>query len=156
MNKVSGGVAVLLLLAVFGQLVYAQEVKDLLLLSELSLRQRALKVVMPEYPAEALEAKAQGLVVVAVRFDTGGNLVKDRVVESPHPAITRAVEQALGQWKIKPVTLLSGEAARTQGELRFIYEIKDGEGRVSEPSREAQRKHSKQYKEIEYEFRKSD
>jgi TonB family protein len=156
MNKVSGSIAVLLLLAVFSQLAYAQEANDLFLLSELSLRQRAVKVVMPEYPSEAKEARAQGLVIVAVQFDTEGNLLKDRVVESPHPAITRAVEQALGQWKIKPITSITGEVDRTQGELRFIYEIKDGEGQVSEPSHQAQRKHSKQYEAIEYAFRKSD
>jgi TonB family protein len=155
MNKVSGSIAVLLLLAVFSQLAYAQEVTPLLLLSELQLRERVLKVVTPEYPAEAKEDRAQGLVIVAVQFDAEGNLFKDRVVESPHPAITRAVEQALAQWKIKPVTLLSGVVGRTQGELRFIYEIKDGEGQVSEPSREVQRKLSKQYKAVEQAFRKS-
>jgi hypothetical protein len=55
---------------------------------EAYLRSDAVKTVRPDYPAEALATGAQGLVIVAVRFDEKFDPIKISILQSPHPSIT--------------------------------------------------------------------
>ncbi len=113
--------------------------------NEFGLRVLMVHTVMPEYPEEALSAGAQGLVVAAVRSNPNGDLVTIKILQSPDPSISKAVVNALKQWKMKRTVNGGGEPSRYQGELRFHYIIENGVGRVENPTREEQVTYSQAY-----------
>jgi TonB family protein len=127
----------------------------IVLLAEDKLRKTVTASVVPEFPEEARTAGAQGLVIAVVHFDEDGNLLKTRVLKSPHPEISLAVTKALTRWKVTPYLVDSVLRARIQSELRFYYVIKDGVGVVHEPSIAEQKRHSREYRKIDLEFRRS-
>ena len=97
--------------------------------SECGFRVNATRKVMPEFPEEALEAGAQGAVVLSLYHDAEGNAAKIKVVESPHRALTEAAVRAVKQWKWRPFR--SGGIDRpVLGKLSFKFAIEDGAGRV--------------------------
>ena len=101
------------------------------------LRSDAVKTAKPDYPAEALAAGAQGLVIVAVRFDENSDPIKINVLQSPHPSITEAVIKAVKAWKIGRYRKIDyGRPLHLQGELRFHFIIENAQGRVEDPSKE--------------------
>ncbi len=124
------------------------------LIPEDGLRKRVTESVVPEFPEEALAAKAQGVVITAVHFDEDGNHSRTRVLKSPHPEISLAVTKALTRWKVKPYLVDSVLKARIQSELRFHYVIEDGVGVVREPSIDEQKAHSREYMKIDLKFRR--
>jgi TonB-like protein len=112
--------------------------------SEVTLRHQAINAPMPVYPAQAIAVNAQGLVDVAVRFDEEGKFMGMKVLESPHPALSKAVETALKDWTVRvlydspyPETRRPG---RTFSELRFRFVIVDGDARVENSTLEEQTK----------------
>jgi Gram-negative bacterial TonB protein C-terminal len=62
------------------------------------IRGEAINAPMPVYPEEAISAGAQGLVDLAVLFDEKGKTKIIKILESPHPAITKAVKDGVNQW----------------------------------------------------------
>jgi TonB family protein len=62
--------------------------------------------VRPVYPAEAREAKVQGVVIIEATIDTLGNVVRTRVLRAV-PTFERAALEAVEQWKFQP-TLMNG------------------------------------------------
>jgi TonB family protein len=64
-------------------------------------RPRLVKRVDPIFPAEALNNKISGVVVMDATMDTEGNVV-DVVVVSGHPLLNDAAVTAIKQWKYKP------------------------------------------------------
>jgi TonB family protein len=64
--------------------------------------------VPPEYPAEALAARIQGVVIVESTIDTDGMVADVRVLRSI-PGLDDAAVAAVRQWRYTP-TLLNGEA----------------------------------------------
>lgn len=107
-----------------------------------------IKTVMPEYPEQALRAGAQGLFVAVVRFDEDGNFSKIRIFESPHPLISKAVVDALKQWKTRHLVDFNGVPCRIQSDVRFHFIIDNGVGRVENPSEDEQKTWSKPYREF--------
>jgi TonB family protein len=105
-------------------------------------------MVTPCYPEDALRAGAQGRVTSVVRFDEGGNLVLIKILESPHLSISRAVIDAVRQWRIKRLFHAGGEPTRIISELRFHYLIKDGKGRVENSSVEEQTSFSEKFTKV--------
>jgi TonB family protein len=100
--------------------------------SEWAFRLNATRRVVPEYPAEALRAGAQGAVVLSLYHDGEGNASQIKVLQSPHPAISDAATEAAKQWKWRK--FVSGGIARpVRGKLTFYFVIEDGEGRVENP-----------------------
>jgi TonB family protein len=100
--------------------------------SEWAFRLNATRRVVPEYPAEALRAGAQGAVVLSLYHDGDGNAANIKVVESPHPALTRAAVEAVERWKWRK--FVSGGVARpVLGKLSFKFVIEGGAGRVENP-----------------------
>jgi TonB family protein len=75
--------------------------------------------VNPEYPADAREARIQGVVVLKVQIDEEGNVVQVELV-SGHPLLAEAAIEAVKQWKYKPY-LLNGNpiAVETQVMVNF-------------------------------------
>jgi TonB family protein len=132
----------------------AQDDKSTMVLDiEYGIRQRATSKVEPEFPDEAVKAGAEGVVIAAVQFDESGALSKVEILDAPHPLLKQAVADAVRQWKIKPTTMITGELARRQGELRFYYSVRNGVGQVSAPPVKEQKKLSKKYKAMEKSFR---
>jgi protein TonB len=62
--------------------------------------------VAPQYPADALEAKAQGVVILDVILDADGVPVEVEVTRS-RPMLDAAAIEAVRQWRYEP-TLLNG------------------------------------------------
>ena len=108
----------------------------------------AVKRVTPEYPAEAIAAGAQGLVVAVVRFNAQTNdLVKIKVLQSPHPSITEAVIKAVKEWKIGRWPKVDyGKPVHIQSELYFHFILEDGKGRVEGASDDELKADSKLYR----------
>jgi TonB family protein len=115
------------------------------------IRGYAINAPMPVYPEEAVRAGAQGLVDIAVRFDAG-KLTAIKVLDSPHPAITRAVRDAVKQWTFRALydspDRETARPVRVLGELRFHFIIRDGVGIVENPSREEQEIRSEAYQKV--------
>jgi|SRR4051812_17490522 hypothetical protein len=116
---------------------------QLAVLTEGQLRHDALVTVMPEYPAEAVNAGTQGLAEVGVLFDENGDYKGMRVLESPHPIISKAVAEALKQWKVKIYEDSPYQETalpiRPFGEVRFHFVIRDGVATVEPATPEEQR-----------------
>jgi TonB family protein len=113
--------------------------------TEEGVRHEATFTVMPTYPEEAIRAGAQGFFDAAVRFDDKGNFDRIKVLESPHPAISKAVEEALKQWKMRVTFTGDGLPYSLYGELRFHFIIEDGRARVENPSLEEQKNRSRAF-----------
>jgi len=58
--------------------------------------------VAPQYPAEALKARVQGVVIVRALVEKDGHVSRTRV-EKPLPfGLAPAAEAAVRQWRFKP------------------------------------------------------
>lgn len=64
---------------------------------------RPIRKVMPIYPEECSEDKIEGLVILEVTTDKGGNVSKVQVLEDAHPELDRAAQKAIKQWRYEPV-----------------------------------------------------
>lgn len=111
--------------------------------TEAELRRDARVTATPSYPQEAVAAGAQGLIEVGVLFDEDGDYRGMRVLESPHPAISKAVAEALKQWKVKiyqdspyKETALP---IRVFAQVRFHFVLGDGGATVEPATAEEQR-----------------
>jgi TonB family protein len=74
-------------------------------------RPRKVKDVKPVYPAEALEKKIQGVVVLECIADEAGKVIDLRMIKSPDPILTHAAMQAVKQWVYTPY-MVDGKAKR--------------------------------------------
>jgi len=122
---------------------------DMSLLTESELRYCALATAMPVYPERAATEGVQGLVHVAVMYDENGEYLAMKVLESPHPALSKAVSDALKQWRIKlsynspyPETRLPN---RNFAEVYFHFVIRDGIPAVEPGTVEEQSKASEKF-----------
>lgn len=98
------------------------------------IRKSASKTLMPSYPAEALKKRAHGVAVIALQYDTRGDVVHTAVLETPSKSIGDAVELAVKQWKFVPSKKQDGTPVSVRGKLTFYFEIdKDGKGQVQNP-----------------------
>jgi TonB family protein len=83
------------------------------------LNTKAISLPVPDYPAEARTAGAEGVVVVQVVIDEQGNVTDARAISGPkmlHEVSLTAARQA----KFAP-TLLSGEPVKVTGVLVFNF-----------------------------------
>jgi protein TonB len=73
----------------------------------------------PIYPAVALAAKIEGVVVIDAVIDEQGNIVRAKVVDGP-PLLVGAALAAVTHWKYEP-TYLDGQAVEieTHVDVRF-------------------------------------
>ncbi len=97
------------------------------------LRGLAIKSVMPDFPAQAYEAGAEGLAVARLQIDEQGNVTRVDALAAPHPSIKEALVAALSRWKFRPAEVNNRPAA-TSGKLRFHYAIQNGAGVVRNPT----------------------
>ena len=65
-----------------------------------------LRNVSPAYPADAQEAKVQGVVIIEARIERDGSVSRARVLKSI-PMLDDAAVEAVRQWEFTP-TLMNG------------------------------------------------
>jgi TonB family protein len=77
---------------------------------------------MPEYPEEAAREGVTGRVTVTFLVDSMGavDTASVRVLDSPHPALTRAVLDVLPRWHFKAANLRGCRMAR---EVRYPFDF---------------------------------
>ncbi len=71
---------------------------------------RKIRHVSPDYPAEALNNKVQGVVILEARIEADGAVSRSRVLRSVSPEIDDAAVAAVNQWEFEPV-LVDGVAS---------------------------------------------
>lgn len=120
--------------------------------TEEELRRDALVTVTPVYPEEAVTAGVQGTAQVGVLFDENGDYAGMKVLESPHPSISRAIAEALKQWKVKigydspdPATRLP---VRVFAQVQFHFVLRDGVASVEAATPEEQHTTSLKFNKI--------
>ena len=94
-------------------------------IAEAELRSLATKTVMPTFTAAPNAKIVEGVVVVQLDIDEQGNITQLNIIETPDPAITAPLSDALRQWQFKPPHL-NGQPITIRGKLTFYYVIKDG------------------------------
>ena len=118
---------------------YALEEEEILKLykgagrSERGARWEAQNYAMPRpvFPEDALKEGARGAVVLSFYIHKEkAALIK--VVESPHPALTRAAIEAVRQWRWLPF-IVGGKPYPILSKLTFNFVTEGGEGRVEDP-----------------------
>ena len=80
---------------------------------------KAITLPVPDYPAEAKAAGAEGVVVIQVMIDEQGNVTDARAISGPKLLQETSVNAAR-QAKFSP-TLLSGEPVKVTGVLVFNF-----------------------------------
>ena len=78
--------------------------------------------VAPDYPPEVLRSAARGQVVIQIAVDSLGvpQLETLRTVESPDPRLTRAVVDAVLQWRFEPARR-AGRPVRQLVQIPFLF-----------------------------------
>jgi TonB family protein len=82
-------------------------------------QQSATKRVLPVYPAEAIEKRIGGPVIIEVSTDEEGKVMKVRTISGPQE-LRKSAEEAARQWEFTP-TLLSKVPVRVIGTLTFNF-----------------------------------
>ena len=77
--------------------------------------------VPPEYPADAKEARIQGVVVLKVIIDKEGNVENIQLI-SGHPMLAPAAIEAVKQWKYKPY-LLNGNPVEVDTQVTVNFTL---------------------------------
>lgn len=65
---------------------------------------RLVRRVEPEYPAVAVTAQIEGMVIIEATVDTKGAVTETRVLRS-HPLLDQAAVTAVEQWRYEPLRL---------------------------------------------------
>jgi TonB family protein len=92
-------------------------------------RSNAEVAPLPEYPAPAVRAGTQGLVVVRIRVAEDGNVLEVRTLESSGVAFAAAVNEALKQWHFRPFHS-NGVPCSVISRLVFYFRIAGGRAQV--------------------------
>ena len=101
-------------------------------ISESGLRRLANKVVLPEFPQDAIRARKAGVAVAALDIDERGVVVKVETLEAPSPSIGAALSRALSHWSFTP-PMAEGAPMKMQGKLTFYFLFRDGRPVVLNP-----------------------
>ena len=83
---------------------------------------KLIRKVEPVYPEEALRARVQGKVVLAIVVNEEGFVTEAKVVKG-HPILNDAAIAAVRQWKYSP-TLLNGEPVPVMATVTIIFNMK--------------------------------
>src|SRR5579862_601776 len=90
---------------------------------------KLLKQVHPVYPAEALQAKISGTVVLYLVVNEDGSVKEASALSGPPELVDSAIE-AVKQWQYQP-TLLQGQPIGVISNVTVVYRLKkSGEGTV--------------------------
>jgi TonB family protein len=84
---------------------------------------RKIKDARPEYPAEAQEARVQGVVILEARVDENGHVSHTRVLRSI-PLLDQAAIDSVKQWQYEP-TLVNGVATPVLMTVTVNFTLRD-------------------------------
>ncbi len=93
-------------------------------------KSKATKKVKPVYPAESLNNKVTGRVVVGILVDADGKVPEAKVKEAPDELTGQAVIEAAKQWEFKAPPKVQGRQICFTSTLSFRFEIEGGKGKV--------------------------
>lgn len=75
----------------------------------------------PEYPAALSEQGIEGQVTVRFMVDAQGQVRDLKVVRSPHPQLSKAVQAALSRWRFQPGRDAAGQAVAAPAQQSFSF-----------------------------------
>jgi protein TonB len=78
--------------------------------------------VFPVYPEDARIRGLEGIVIVDYVVDKNGKVREVRVLQDPHPMLTKAAVGAIKQWRVKP-TIVNGEPVEVIHKLSIIFSL---------------------------------
>lgn len=99
---------------------------------EASIRDFAVRKVLPAFPSDAASANVSGVAVAKVRIDEKGTLTSVEILEAPHPSIAQATIDAIKQWQFK-FNENEAEPECFNSKLTFYFVIEDGKASVKDP-----------------------
>jgi TonB family protein len=93
--------------------------------------------ILPTYPRESIERKAEGVCVVAIHVSTAGKTMYANVLQSPDDDIGKTAVRAARGWAFEPIFVSAGERqveAEVDAKLTFFFLLDGtGGGAVIEP-----------------------
>lgn len=100
------------------------------LMAEINARSSAVKTIMPEYPKEAIERGIAGIAQVKIGIDKRGRVAKIKAQPGTDRLVSKAVVDAVKQWRFKLEPDPQGSGRYLLSRLTFHFIIDNGEGRV--------------------------
>jgi len=104
--------------------------------SELILRQLAIRSIKPHYPGTSVKNKNTGVAVAKVQIDQNGKVKTITVVQAPDAAISEEVRTAVRQWTFdipKDMHLDDKTGRLLSSTLTFYFKISGSTSVVLEP-----------------------
>lgn len=92
-----------------------------LAVSNLQQQSKLIRMIQPVYPPLARNARVQGVVLLHIVVDEGGN-VSEADVLSGHPLLDDAAVAAVKQWKYSP-TILNGSPIQVSTTVNVIFTL---------------------------------
>ncbi|MEW6367385.1 MAG: energy transducer TonB [Acidobacteriota bacterium] len=77
--------------------------------------------VEPEYPAEAADAKVQGVVILSATLGTDGSVREIKVVQGQPSGLTEAAKAAVSQWKYEPARDAQGKPVEVEFDVTVSF-----------------------------------
>jgi TonB family protein len=93
------------------------------------LRSQAVHVVLPDYPAESIARRSQGVAVAELTVSLSGAAAAVQMLETPDSYIRSALSAALSKWRFQPFKF-NGLPVRARGRLVFYFKFVDGNPKV--------------------------
>jgi protein TonB len=91
------------------------------------LRGRAVNPTLPEYPADSLKARKEGVVVVEITVSAEGVVTAVNVLESPDALMGESVVNCLKRWRFDPPRSVDNtQVFRSEGKLAFYFKLEGG------------------------------
>src|SRR4051812_1404050 len=84
---------------------------------------KKLRVVLPSYPQELVEANEGGSVSVQFYIEPDGTVSNAALLGSPSPELGAITLKAIVQWTFSPA-IKDGKAIRTKAVQKFRFEVK--------------------------------
>jgi TonB family protein len=78
--------------------------------------------VQPDYPLAAKSMQITGTVVIKAVIGKDGHVKNAEIVSSPHPSLSSAALDAVGQWRYKPY-LLNGEPIEVPTHINLTFSL---------------------------------
>jgi len=77
---------------------------------------------IPAYPTALAEEGVEGQVIAVFYVGTEGRAEDVRIERSPHPLLSKAVTDALKEWRFDPARSADGRPVRTRMRLPFRFQ----------------------------------
>jgi protein TonB len=92
---------------------------------------RLIRMVKPNYPQIALQARIEGTVVLEAIVGTDGSVESLRYISGP-PLLVQAAIEAVRQWRYQP-TLLNGKPVSVETTITVIFKLNGSGGDWQQP-----------------------